>query len=182
MKTHSNVLLLVLLMVPALQSAEKTESQKQSDLPFGSNITKQQKENVVALHNKARKDVDVAPLRWSNTLAAFAQEWADHLASSGCKMQHRPLTGKWKQQYGENLFMGTVGHYDVGDAVKAWENEKRFFKGKVTQSNFTKVGHYTQMVWKSTTHVGCGIATCGNFIIIVCNYNPPGNILGEKPY
>ena len=158
------------------------QAKNQSAQSVVSNVTEQQVEEILALHNKARKQVGVPPLKWSNTLAAFAQEWADHLAESGCKMQHRPRSGKWKQQYGENLFMATVGHYDVKDAINAWESEKQYFKERVTRSNFNKVGHYTQMVWKSTTHVGCGIATCGNFIIIVCNYDPPGNMLGEKPY
>jgi hypothetical protein len=39
------------------------------------------------------------------------------------------------------------------------------------------------MVWKNTTHVGVGIGVCkSGEILIVANYNPPGNYMGEKPY
>jgi hypothetical protein len=35
---------------------------------------------LVAYHNKARRDVGVAPVRWSPVLATIAQQWADELA------------------------------------------------------------------------------------------------------
>ena len=44
-------------------------------------------------------------------------------------------------------------------------------------------GHFTQLVWKETTHVGCGIAISPeNKIYGVCNYSPPGNFVGEKQF
>ena len=51
-------------------------------------------------------------------------------------------------------------------------------------------GHYTQVVWRSTTQVGCGIATCnqnrpfagsGPWQVVVCDYSPAGNN-GNRPY
>ena len=44
------------------------------------------------------------------------------------------------------------------------------------------VGHYTQVVWENTTHVGCGRKKCTDMIIITCNYWPGGNFVGRKPY
>ena len=41
------------------------------------------------------------------------------------------------------------------------------------------VGHYTQVVWENTTHVGCGRKKCPDMIIIFCNYWPAGNRLQE---
>ncbi|KAJ3860063.1 CAP domain-containing protein, partial [Lentinula novae-zelandiae] len=47
----------------------------------------------------------------------------------------------------------------------------------------SSTGHFTQVVWKSTTSVACAIATC-NFLgngtgYLVCRYDPPGNYLGQ---
>merc|ERR1711970_1279230 len=46
------------------------------------------------------------------------------------------------------------------------------------------IGHYTAIVWAGTTHVGCGKARCpgDGGDIITCNYFPPGNYEGERPY
>jgi PadR family transcriptional regulator len=43
-------------------------------------------------------------------------------------------------------------------------------------------GHYTQIVWSNTREVGCGVARDSNREVWVCNYNPPGNWIGERPY
>ncbi|CAI8497678.1 unnamed protein product [Hanseniaspora opuntiae] len=42
-------------------------------------------------------------------------------------------------------------------------------------------GHFTQVVWKDTTQVGCGYKNCNNEwgIYLVCNYLAQGNIIGE---
>ena len=50
-----------------------------------------------------------------------------------------------------------------------------------------KAGHYTQMVWKDTTAIGAGKAIIlegeqKGWLVVVCNYDPPGNIAGVKPY
>jgi len=133
---------------------------------------------ILAYHNKVRADVGVGPLRWNSNLAGFAQQWADHLATSSCRMQHRQ-----PNNYGENLYIGTAGHYTAVDAAKGWETEKKLYHGEViTEKNYKPIGHYTQMVWRDTTTVGCGEAVCNGMLLVVCNYNPPGNYLGRKPY
>jgi pathogenesis-related protein 1 len=38
------------------------------------------------------------------------------------------------------------------------------------------------MVWKNTTEVGCAAIECNGMTLWVCNYNPPGNYRGQKPY
>lgn len=129
-------------------------------------------------HNKVRADVGLGPLRWDNGLAAFAQQWADHLASTQCRMKHRQ-----PNDYGENLFQGTAGHYTALDASKAWAEEKKDYRGGVIkEKNAKPVGHYTQMVWRDTKKVGCGEAMCNGTLLVACNYDPPGNWLGKKPY
>jgi pathogenesis-related protein 1 len=149
----------------------------------GSTLTLQEVHKLIELHNKVRSDVGVGPVTWSKKLAAYAQEWANHLAVTGCRMEHRPNSGKWKQEYGENLFMGTAGYYGVADAVKSWESEKKYYHGQtIDTSNVYKLGHYTQIVWEDTKQIGCAKIECKGNIIVVCNYNPPGNFLGKKPY
>ena len=133
---------------------------------------------ILGYHDKVMSDVNVGPLRWSVDLARFAGNWAEKLARDGCILEHRK-----KSQYGENLFLGTASHFGVVDAAKAWETEKRFYKGgKLTESNWYDSGHYTQMVWRNTGEVGCAKSLCDGNMIVVCNYNPPGNYLGEAPY
>ncbi|MDD3814945.1 MAG: CAP domain-containing protein [Desulfocapsaceae bacterium] len=164
----------------SLSAAERLAVQ--SDLS-GSRVSLTDAEKVVALHNKIRAEVGVGPLRWSEELAAYAQRWADHLAISGCGIEHRPRSGKWRQEYGENLFIGTASHYGTADAVMAWAKEKSNYRGDaIRASRFPKVGHYTQIVWRDTKQIGCGTGLCRGNLIVVCNYNPPGNFLGQKPY
>ncbi len=154
-----------------------------TEVKIGSRLTKEEVEEVIRLHNLIRADVGVGPLKWSKELATYAQGWADHLAEAGCKMEHRPHSGKWQQKHGENLFTGTAGFYGVGDAVKAWETERSLYKGGVlTNSNWYASGHYTQMVWCNTKLVGCAKVQCNGKIIVVCNYDPPGNVLWQRPY
>lgn len=137
---------------------------------------------MLARHNEWRAKVGVPPLQWSNELAQVAQEWALELARRGCEMEHRPDGGKWGTQYGENLYWSMGIRNEPGRVVDAWGDEVAFYDPKTGKCKGGVCGHYTQVVWKNTTHVGCGMARCGNQEIWVCNYNPAGNWVGEKPY
>jgi len=151
--------------------------------PIEPRLTAEEIRILINLHNKARSNVGVGPLVWSKSLAGYAQSWADHLASTSCRLEHRPHSGKWKQEYGENLFMGTTGYYGAADAVRAWESEKSLYHGEsLSPSNWYPSGHYTQLVWKNTSQIGCAKAECRGNVIVVCNYDPPGNVMGQKPY
>jgi pathogenesis-related protein 1 len=150
---------------------------------IGSRLKPDEVRILIRLHNKARAGVGVGPVNWSSGLAAYAQKWADRLAAIGCRMEHRPSSGTWRGLYGENLFMGTAGYYGVGDAVNSWVSEKKDFRGgALNSSNWHDAGHYTQIVWRRTGELGCAKTVCNGMVIVVCNYNPPGNVLGQKPY
>ena len=149
----------------------------------GARLPRQEAEKIVSLHNTVRAEVGVGPVRWSEDLAAYAKQWADHLATSRCRMEHRPPSGRGRHDYGENLFIGTVGDYGTSDAVKAWAREKSKYRGGAIQSShWADAGHYTQLVWRDTLRIGCGTAVCKRNLIVVCNYDPPGNFLGQNPY
>lgn len=137
-------------------------------------------------HNVARAAVGVGPLTWSPTVAASAQSWADTLGRTrGCKMQHSQETG-----YGENLAWAWTSQnsapLDPADAVRRWVDEQADYDYDTNSCVAGAVcGHYTQVVWADSTQVGCGVAVCtddGFAQVWVCQYNPPGNWVGEQPY
>ena len=152
----------------------------------GDTVTIQQ---MLDAHNVFRKEVGVPPLTWSDELAKYAQAWVNELVNNReCSMQHRPHdeNSKWNLKYGENIYSGGGTNWvpTVLDAVGAWGSEKKNFDftNKVCKSNGI-CGHYTQIIWKTTTQVGCATVKCpdGN-VIIVCNYSPSGNWMGEKAF
>ena len=101
---------------------------------------------------------------------------AKQLKKEGCAFKHSGVDG-----LGENLFMGTTGYYGPAKVVNSWGDE-------IEDYNYDKnscsgvCGHYTQVVWKTTERVGCAKIECDGMDIWVCNYDPPGNWVGQKPY
>lgn len=144
-------------------------------------------------HNRLRAMVPSAtplpPLTWSPELAATAQAWAERLASTGCGLMHST------NGYGENLFWQRGGSPSAADVVQGWYDEVEcytfgpFLEGDacdpvcIAAQNSNGCGHYTQVVWRDTERLGCGMATCSSGAEIwACNYDPPGNYLGDVPY
>ena len=152
-------------------------------------VTAREADELVRYHNKVRDEVGVGPVKWSPALARFAQEWADEVARTG-KIGHRPGEGEFAQKYGENIAWGSGGGYDVLTAARSWYEEKESYTpGTPIPRDFRdfKAGHYTQMVWKDTTEIGAGKAVIQagdqkGSLFVVCNYNPRGNMIGEKPF
>jgi pathogenesis-related protein 1 len=151
----------------------------------GSKVSVKEALKALDFHNKVRKEVNVDPLEWSVELAKYAQEWADFLAKeNNCRIAHRGWLGKDTKMAGENIFMGSGMDYDALFASKTWYREKKNYNPRLSGiSAFQNSGHYTQMVWSETDKVGIGMAVCkSGATIIVANYDPPGNMLGKKPY
>ncbi|KAJ6027660.1 uncharacterized protein N7446_003744 [Penicillium canescens] len=105
------------------------------------------KDTVLEMTNEYRATHDANPLSWNDTLAEYSKKWAD-----ACiwKHSHSP--------YGENL---AYGYANASAAVIAWGDEGAMYNfGKPT--GFTEeTGHFTQLVWKATTQVGCAAVNCG---------------------
>lgn len=138
---------------------------------------------VLEVHNRERAEVGVPALTWNESLAAEAQRWADHLAATG-KFEH--AGDDENPSSGENLAMGSSG-YTAQALAQLWADEKALFKYGAfpdvsTDGNWFNVGHYTQMVWKGTSSLGCATASAGASIFLVCRYDPPGNYSGQKPW
>lgn len=149
----------------------------------GSKLEAPEAQEALDHHNKVRKDVGSPPLEWSAEIAAYAQEWADHLAQDGCEMVHRSSVNMNEKGYGENIYWSS-GRSKALSASLSWYSEISLYHGEaISMSNFSGFGHYTQMVWKKTTKVGIGKTVCANgSVIIVANYDPAGNFIGQKPY
>jgi hypothetical protein len=151
----------------------------------GERLRGDQVQEILAAHNKYRAAVGVPALRWSDSLAAGAQQWADYLAPTG-QLQHsdRGL----RSGVGENLIAGRNGGFNtVTQLVDIWGDEKRYFIGGIfpnvsSTGNWKDVGHYTQVVSRITTQVGCGLATANGNIAMVCRYSPGGNVVGQSIY
>ncbi|SCV70294.1 BQ2448_1688 [Microbotryum intermedium] len=105
-------------------------------------------------HNKFRAAHGANPLVWDDTLAKFAQDYANK-----CVFKHSG------GPYGENLAaMAGDANANVVSGIKLWEDEEsQFTCAKPVYS------HYTQMVWRSTTKIGCAEAKC-----------PPGSIFSSS--
>jgi uncharacterized protein YkwD len=127
-------------------------------------------------HNKHRRLKKLPDLVWDEDIAAYAQQWANNLKNNGCKMQHRT-----NRKYGENLAWAGGQVLKPASVVQMWADEEKDYD--YSRNSCSAVcGHYTQVVWKNSKKVGCGYATCGKSEIWVCNYDPPGNYVGQKPY
>ncbi len=179
--TISLAITALVLTPPGIQHKRRSDSPKKSSQ--SSQLTPQEAKKLVELHNRIRAEVGVGPVTWSDELAAFAQKWADHLAKTSCELEHRPFSGEWEQKYGESVFKGPSRFFGVEDAVKFWGSEKKNYRGQAIDSDtLSNSGHYTQLVWKATKQIGCARTECKGEMLLVCNYDPAGNIIGEKPY
>lgn len=136
---------------------------------------------MLARHNDARRAVDVAPLAWDDTLAAHALDYARELARTR-RFQHAPQPmGAGRE--GENLFTGTRDAYSFAEMIQYWIGERKWFVDRPapdfsTTGNGEAVAHYTQIVWRTSTRVGCAIASNDRDDYLVCRYAPPGNVIG----
>ena len=148
-------------------------------------LTPSPADELLAAHNRYRRDAGLPPLRWSDELANGASDWAGKLAREQ-RFEHS-LHGRYDPPYGENLALST-GDPTPNGLVDLWGVEKAGylpgvrFPDVAKNGDWVSVGHYTQMVWRNTKEVGCGIARGPVATILVCRYAPAGNWIGELPY
>lgn len=151
-------------------------------LPQAAQAGEASRKDWLAAHNAERALVGVPSLVWSTKAEKQAKAWAKELARTG-RFEHSGVAGM-----GENLYATAgSGSPSAAAAVAEWASEKRFFDAQQRRCtrSWQECGHYTQLVWRDTTAVGCAIASTrkGRFEhVVVCNYLPPGNFRGEKPY
>jgi uncharacterized protein YkwD len=133
---------------------------------------------VLNAHNAARSRFGVAPVSWSEQLAAEAMVHASYMATTGI-YGHDQTPGRRKRM-GENLWRGTRGVFSYDVMVGVMVDEARFFRpgafpNNSANGNWLAVAHYTQIVWPTTTEIGCAVASSPTTDYFVCRYAPTGN-------
>jgi len=161
----------LLVMLTATGSAQWRHFGEGPSAPPPSSLSRE----MLAGHNAVRARVGMPPLAWSGRLAARSQDWADTLLARR-QFIHRP-----NSTYGENLFEITGSTASPAQVVGAWAAESRSYDYLSNRCSGV-CGHYTQIVWGGTKEVGCAVARGRGREVWVCDYDPPGNWAGRRPY
>jgi hypothetical protein len=139
-------------------------------------------ERLLAAHNRERAAVGAPPLQWDATLAAHAASYGPVLASLGA-LVHSPREGRPGER--ENLAKAWHGTMSPEALVDMWSRERQLmvpgsylFPATSRTGRWEDIAHYTQMVWPTTTHVGCAIYSA-DWDYLICRYSPPGNKDGK---
>lgn len=186
MRQWSAALLVALIAVPSSVQAEGMIEEVCGDCaaPYGSagpmardKVTLHQV--ALAAHNEERRRWKVPPLRWDDRLSADAAAYAQRLSRSGI------LRHSSDNRQGENLWMGTRGAYGFHHMMNDFLAEKRYYVARAvpaisTTGRWEDVGHYSQMIWRTTTAVGCALASNRYYDFLVCRYDPAGNVWGVR--
>ncbi len=148
-------------------------------------------QGVIDRQNCYRKAANLGKLSNDSALQNRAQEWVDYLKEhEGCNMRH-PESETERQKYlddhgganvdGQNIAwqsgtrpVSMHGASAFNWAADGWYDECDGYKSdgwnKNPGSNH-ETGHYTQLMWKNATKIGCGAASCGgNTALVNCNY------------
>lgn len=140
-------------------------------------------------NNHRRNSTDIPDLVWSTDMANIAAQIA-----SSCVYAHNTQAGGGG--YGQNIGAGASPSDSPGMITNSMFNgeinwyPQPYGNNNPDMTNFEHWGHYSQIMWKSTTSVGCAIQDCsgqglantGSGVepwFLVCNYDPPGNFGGE---
>lgn len=141
-------------------------------------LTPQQKSDITNYVNMYRAKNQAPPMVWDDSIATFSQQWSYHMVTTGS------LTHSGTNTYGENIAM-LQGYGDdivslIKKSIDLWYNESALYD--FTKPGFSgTTGHFTCLVWKSSTNFGMGISmnNSNNSAYISFNTSPPGNYMTE---
>jgi hypothetical protein len=140
-------------------------------------------QRLLASQNHERALVGAPPLQWDGKLAADAASYGPVLARLR-RLVHSPRDTRPGER--ENLAMAWHGTLSPEQLVDLWSREKLalrpgLFPDVSRTGRWEDVAHYTQMVWPTTTHVGCAIFPA-DWDYLICRYSPPGNKDGKPVF
>ncbi|CAM0878739.1 unnamed protein product [Alopecurus aequalis] len=138
-------------------------------------------DDVLYAHNVVRASVGVGPVSWDTNLQAYALSYALQ-RSADCQLILSPEV----RPYGENLFVGAGTSWTGVDAVKYWASGVQYYDHATNTCSVPPgqvCDQYKQLVWRSTTHIGCARVDCAGAIgtFIICSYSPRP-VEGQIPY
>ncbi|KAL7866401.1 hypothetical protein AOLI_G00142150 [Acnodon oligacanthus] len=157
------------------------------------------REEILALHNKLRGGVyptasNMEYMVWDDELERSATHWAEQ-----CQWEHGPQD--LLMSIGQNLAVHWGRYRSPAYHVQAWYDEVKDYTYPYPHEcnpwcpercSGPMCTHYTQLVWATTSRVGCAVHICPrmnvwgeiweNAVYLVCNYSPKGNWIGEAPY
>jgi len=139
------------------------------------------KEEILASHAKCRKLHGLPALEWDEGCQITAEKWAIEIKKIR-KMEHGGLTHPSGKKMGQNLAMiGGNPFRDLpGDrATYMWYNECVDPGYTFGPKKNPGTGHFTQVVWRGSTHVGAARIKVGDKSYVVANYLPAGNFVGR---
>ncbi len=146
---------------------------------------------ALSKHNTYRTTHRSPGMTIRDSLNSSAESWAKQMATTGV-FAHS--SSSQRNAAGENLYVSYTTAASIAtdtlanSAVKSWYDEV----GKYNYASpgfAASTGHFTQVVWKSSTQLGCGAAqgiktlngTKYNAFYVVCHYAPAGNVMGQFP-
>lgn len=131
---------------------------------------------ALEVHNEYRREHGVSPLVINKEISKISQKWAEELA------KRDSLAYSLNQRYGESVYCGWSPDPNTKikarDCVDKWYSEiNEFSFGK--EPEVLNCGHFTQIIWRSTSELGIGSAKSKTGkLYVVANYYPPGNYSG----
>ncbi|XP_075432788.1 cysteine-rich secretory protein LCCL domain-containing 2 [Ascaphus truei] len=162
-------------------------------------ISRSDKEDILQLHNKLRGQVhpsasNMEYMTWDEELERSSEAWAQE-----CIWEHGPAS--LIMSIGQNLAVHWGRYRSPAFHVQSWYDEVKDYTYPYPHEcnpwcpercSGPMCTHYTQIVWATSTKVGCAVNMCKrmnvwgeiweNAVYLVCNYSPKGNWIGEAPY
>jgi hypothetical protein len=141
-------------------------------------FTYAQKIELTDYVNAYRAKHNSQPLLWDDTISAFAQEYSLYLVT------HNLFQHSNKDGYGENLayFQGYPNEMMtlIKKSIDLWYDEIKLYNFNYPGYS-PSTGHFTCLVWKSSTSFGMGYSYNNDtkVVDITMNTAPPGNIIGQ---